>query len=200
MLALAAGLGCAKPNTEVLHILRSMELGSAPSPATGSSLALEVMPVRLPESLQRPQLVTETSPGALKLLEAHRWGNGLDRDLLRILVDNLSLLTGSDRVVAYPLGARVSAGHRLEIDVHRLEGRLGGTLTLQAGWMVVDPAGAALLRRQSLLQRPVSGPDAAALVAAHSLILEDFSREIAAALPSLSAPSPSRPGDPRPPR
>jgi uncharacterized lipoprotein YmbA len=152
-----------------------------------TSMALEVMPARLPETLQRPQVVMEVGPGTLSLLETHRWGNGLGKDIQRVLVENISQLTGSDTVVAYPYGERVNATHRLEVDVQRLDGKPGGTLTLQATWMVARPQGGqALLLHKTTLQRPVQGQDAEALVAAHSLILGDLSREIAAALGTLA--------------
>ena len=186
-LALAAGIGCSRPNLEVLHTLGPISLeGAKPAPPP-TSMALEVMPVRLPETLQRPQLVKEVRPGALSLLETHRWGNGLDKDIQRVLVENLSRLTGTDAVVAYPYGERIAATHRLEVDVHRLDGKPGGTLTLQATWMVArTQGGKALLLRKTTLQRPVQGQDAEALVATHSLILGDLSREIAVELSALA--------------
>jgi len=187
ILALAAGIGCSRPNIDVLHTLGPLSLETAKPASPMTSMALEVMPVRLPETLQRPQLVMEVRPGALSLLETHRWGNGLDRDIQRVLVENLSMLTGSDTVVAYPFGDRVKATHRLEVDVHRLEGKPGGTLTLQATWMVAPPQGGqALLLRKTTLQRPVQGQDADALVAAHNLIIGDLSREIAVELRALA--------------
>lgn len=189
-LALAAGLSCAKPNLEVLHNLRPIEPSATTTLAPSPFLALEIMPVRLPESIQRPQLVTEISPGVLKLLESHRWGNGLGKDVQRILVENLSLLTGSHSVVAFPYGERAKATHRLEVDVHRLDGKPGGTLTLQATWMVTQPQGGpALLLRRTTIQRPIQGPDAEAIVAAHNLILGDLSREILAEMSALGAGS-----------
>ncbi len=192
ILALALGSGCSRPNVEVLHTLGPIPVEAARpspplSPAAVAAMALEVMPVRLPAALQRPQLVVETGPGALSLLEAHRWGNGLDNDIQRVLVENISRLTGADTVVAFPYGERVKARHRLEVDVHRLEGRPGETLTLEATWIVAPPQGGqALLFRRTLLQRPIQGPDAGALVAAHNLILGDLSREIAGELIALA--------------
>ena len=188
--ALAAGIGCSRPNLEVLHTLSPLP-SEAVQPAPPSTvLALEVMPVQVPETLQRPQLVIEVAPGTLGLLEAHRWGNGLDKDIQRVLVENLSLLLGSGAVVAYPYGDRVKAPYRLEVDVHRLDGRLGGTLTLQATWMVtLAQGGQALVFHRSTLQRPVQGQDAQALVTAHNLILGDLSRDIATVLGTL-APNP----------
>ncbi len=185
-LALAAGIGCSRPNLEVLHTLSPISAeGAKPTPSV-SSIALEIMPVRLPESLHRPQLVMELRPGTLSLLESHRWGNGLDKDIQRILVENLSLLMASVTVVAYPYGERIKATHRLELNVDRLDGGLGGTLTLQATWLVARPQGGpALLFRRTPLQRPVQGQDAESLVTAHNLIFGDLSREIAAELKTL---------------
>lgn len=191
-LALATGIGCSRPNVEVLHTLSpiSLETAKPTPPLTSTAMAsttLEVMPVRLPAALQRPQLVTEGGPGTLNLLETHRWGNGLDKDIQRVLVENLSRLTGTDTVVAYPYGERVKATHRLEVDVHRLAGRPGGTLTLEATWIVARPQGGqALLFRRTTLQRPVQGQDAEALVAAHNLIIGDLAREIAVELMALA--------------
>lgn len=185
-LALALGIGCSRPNLEVLHTLAPLSLeASTPAPSL-TAISLEVMPVRLPETLQRPQLVVEVRPGVLNLLESHRWGNSLDKDFQRILVENIALLTGNETVVAYPYGERVKATHRLEVDVRRLDGKPRGTLTLQATWMVVRPQGGqALLLRRTTLQRPVPGLDADALVLAHSQIIGDLCREIALGLKGL---------------
>lgn len=185
--ALAVGIGCSRPNLEVLHTLSPIPAGVAKPTPPVTNIALEVMPVRLPGALQRPQLVMELRPGTLSLLESHRWGNGLDKDIQRILVENISLLLASDTVVAYPYGERIKATHRLELNVDRLDGGLGGTLTLQATWMVARPQGGpALLLRRTTLQRPVQGQDAESLVTAHNLILGDLSREIAAELRTLA--------------
>ncbi len=185
-LALVAGIGCSRPNLEVLHTLGPISSETARPSSPLTSMGLEVMPVRLPEALQRPQLVVSSGPGTLSLLETHRWGNSLDKDIQRVLVENLSLLMGTDAVVAYPQGERVKATRRLEMEVHRLEGKPGGTLTLQATWMIALPQGGqALLFRKTTLQRPVQGLDAEALVNAHSLILGDLSREIALEIKDL---------------
>ena len=184
--ALAAGIGCSRPTAEVFHTLGPTPPEAANPALPRATIALEVMPVRLPASLQRPQLMVETGPGVLSLLESHRWGNGLDKDMQRVLVENLARLTGSQTVVAYPYGEKVGATHRLEVDVHRLGGKPGGTLTLQATWMVSPRRGGpALILRETTLQRPVQGQDAEARVVAHNLILGDLSREMAVELRAL---------------
>ncbi|MDR3672692.1 MAG: PqiC family protein [Holophaga sp.] len=183
VLLLAATLGCLglKTSPSVLfHTLQPLQLeGPPPAP---SGLAVEILPVRLPELLQRPQLVLAEGPGGMGLSDTHRWGNPLDQDMQRVLVQNLGLLLGSEAVVASPYGERVAAGYRVELEVRSCQAR-DGALLLDAVWMVTRPGQSrALLVRPSLLREalPDSSPDA--LAAAHSRIMADLSREIAAAL------------------
>lgn len=180
-------LGCAKPAAEILHILTPPLLGIEYPDSKAAALKVEVMPIRLPDALKRPQLFEETTPGTLKLVESHRWANGLDRDLQRVMVDNLSRLLGSETVVAFPYGDRVQADYRLEIDVHRLVGSPGGQLSLQATWMLC-PAnkGPALLVKKATLEKPVAGATPQALVEAHGQALADLSRMIAMELTGLA--------------
>jgi uncharacterized lipoprotein YmbA len=142
--------------------------------------------VRLPDLLMRPQMVVAGASGALELSGTHRWGNPLDQDMRRVLVDDLGRLLGSDAVVASPLGARVAAAYRLEVDVDVCAARPGSGLRLEAVWIVTRPGAAqALLVRRAALREalPDSGP--AALAAAHSRILAALAREIAGELVKL---------------
>lgn len=184
LLLLAAAAGCLhRSEPVVLHVLRPLSPAREGAPA--SAQGVEVMPVRLPEALQRTQLVTEAGAGVLSISERHRWANGLDKDVQRVLAENLSALLGGDAVVAFPDGERVKAAWRLELDVQRLDGRPGGTLSLRATWMLVPvKGGPALLRRRVSLDEPVGGPGLEALAAAHDRVLDRLSREIAATAPS----------------
>lgn len=189
-MALAVGTSCSKPEPEVLHILRPLQTEGGKLSPNLSALALEVLPVHLPEALRRPQLLLETTPGNLRVLRSHRWAGGLDKDIQGVLVENLSRLSGSGSIVVFPYGERVRARYRLEVEVHYLAGKPGGTLALRATWMLCPPQGGqALLVRRSELERPVAGSDPEALVAAHDAIIADLSREIAAELSRLETGS-----------
>ena len=180
LLLLAAGPGCFQPSPPaVYHTLQPLQ-DATPAPRSG--LAVEVLPVRLPDLLQRPQLVMAEGPASAGLSATHRWGNPLDQDMRRVLVDNLALLLGSDAVVPSPYGDRVAAAYRVEVEVRSCAAWPSGTLTLEATWMVSRSAGPALLVRRTTLQEPLpdSGPDA--LAAAYSRILGSLSRELAEVL------------------
>lgn len=182
VLFLAACVGCLGPQV-VLHTLQPMRQ-EGPGPAR-PGLALEVLPVRLPDLLQRPQMVMERS-GALGLSETQRWGNPLDQDMQRVLVANLGLLLGSGAVVPSPYGARVAAAYRLEVVVQTCAPQAGGTLAFEAVWMVTRPGAApAVLLRRTALREALADPGPEALAAAHSRVLEALSREIAAELLKL---------------
>ena len=190
-LLLIASAGCFRRSDPViLHALRP--LSPARDGAAAATPALEVMPVRLPEALQRTQLVTEAAPGVLSISERHRWANGLEKDVQRVLAENLSALLGNDAVVAFPDGERVKAAWRLELDVQRLDGRPGGVLALRATWMLVPArGGVAALRRRVSLDEPVGGSGLEALAAAHDRVLDRLSREIAATATSWPSPAPA---------
>jgi uncharacterized lipoprotein YmbA len=179
---MAAGLGCLRPSPPVVyHTLQPLAQEAPPAPRSG--LAVEVLPVRLPELLQRPQMVMAKGAGTLGLSETHHWGNPLDQDMQRVLVADLGLLLGSDEVVASPYGDRVAAAYRVELDVRSCEAGPGGELTLDAVWMVTRPGSSlAILLRRSVLREPLPDPGPDALAAAHSRILAALSREIATAL------------------
>jgi uncharacterized lipoprotein YmbA len=154
-----------------LHALAEAQSGAR------STLALEVLPVRLPGLLRRPQLVL---PGAV-ISDTHRWGNGLEQDVQRILVENLSRLLGSDAVLAYPYGGHLPGAYRILVDVDQWGFELAGTVTFRATWILekVGKEGAICIRK-SRLQEPLkdSGPDS--LVAAQDRLLLGLSRELAA--------------------
>jgi uncharacterized lipoprotein YmbA len=181
---LLAGLACLGPTTPVVfHTLRAI---SPPGTLSRPGLAVEVMPVHLPEMLQRPQLVLSRDLGGLELASGQRWGNPLDQDLQRVLVADLALLLGSDRIVAYPDGPLVQAVYRVAVDVSRCDGRPGGTLNLEAIWTITRPGQAvALVRVRTTLTEPVPGLEPTALVAAHERVLARLSEVIGARLKGL---------------
>jgi uncharacterized lipoprotein YmbA len=186
--ALALGLGCLRPSPSppvVYYTLASMPAGAAA--ADGAAPAVEVLPVRLPEVLQRPQMLVPEGPSGLALLEASRWGNPLDRDLQRVLVRNLSVLLGSGAVVAAPDGERVGANYQVRVEVQRWDARGGQGLVLEAAWMITRVGGGpALAWRRTTLTEPLPGPGPGALVAAHSRLAERLSRDIAKELEAVA--------------
>jgi uncharacterized lipoprotein YmbA len=73
----------------------------------------------------------------------------------------------------------------VEIDLLRLDGRWGESVTLEAFWTVRGEG--AMLQRSSRIAEPLGGRDYAELAAAMSRALATLAREIAAAAASLGS-------------
>jgi hypothetical protein len=187
-LTLLGGCWHASPAV-VFHTLRPLSAEEGQPALYAKPLAVEIMPVHLPELLQRSQIVLLEGPGTYALSETHRWGNTLELDMQRILAENLSLLLGSDLVVPYPLGESIPSTYRISLEVQRCDGALGGTLQFRANWVLTQAdTGQVVLLRRIALEEPVQAPGVAGLVSAHTQVLTVLSRSIAAELKALPEP------------
>ena len=169
-LALAAAPACLRTAPAVvLYTLEPLPATAAdaqPAPAAGP--AVEVLPVRLPEVLRRPQLLEARGTGRFGLLENHRWGNPLDQEVQRVLVADLAALLGGAPVVPSPYGARVGAAWQVQVDVQSWAAEPGQGLVLEATWMLIRPeTGQAAVFRRSTLREPLAGPGPDALSLIH---------------------------------
>jgi uncharacterized lipoprotein YmbA len=69
-------------------------------------MTIGIGPVTLPKYLDRPQIVTFTSPYALNVVEFDRWAEPLESTFVRVLAENLALLLPRAHVVVSPCRAR----------------------------------------------------------------------------------------------
>ena len=76
--------------------------------------------------------------------------------------------------------------YRIGVEVLRLDGSLGGDVSLEAWWMVLSGDGKKMvLNKKSTFTEAVAGKDYNSLVAAQSRNLGALSREIAQAIQKL---------------
>jgi uncharacterized lipoprotein YmbA len=156
------------------------------SEARGGCAAISVGPVQLPDYIDRPQIVTRISANKLVLAEFDQWAEPLGDSFPRILIENLSTLVCADPISLYPSRGPTSIDYRVEVEVIRLDGRLGEHASLAARWIILDEKDMkVLLTKKSNLNSPVQGADYEALVSAQSQTIAAFSREIAEALKAI---------------
>jgi len=108
-------------------------------------VALVITDVRLPQYLDRSQIVTRSDGHRLQMFEHEQWGGNLREDMTRILAENLAQLLESDRVIAAPHNLRLTPDYRLEVEVHCFEREAGGGVRLSARWWLTRGSDAALL-------------------------------------------------------
>ncbi len=148
--------------------------------AAANSVTLIVREVRLPQYLDRPQIVTRDAGHRLQIAEFDHWAGDLREDLTRILVENLGRLLGSQRIFAAPLNVVTQPDYRLEVEILRFEREAGGRIQLTARWWLARGKDASVLATREVSFSGSAATDSySGLVAAMSAAYGDLARAIA---------------------
>ncbi len=184
-LLLQGCVGKSEPTT--FYTLSPIESGPAAKASfTAGDVNIGIGPVSFPDELDRQRIVTRSGRNQLEINEFHRWGGSLESNFVRVLVENLSQIMNSERIMAQPWERYFSPDFRVVMDVRRFDGRLGAYASLNATWMIVKAGGdKPLVVRQTIVQEAASGEGYDALVAAQSAAAATLSREIAVVLQEL---------------
>ncbi len=149
-------------------------------------LSLGIGPVKIPNYLAQPKIVTRGSSNELTLAEFDRWAERLEDNLTRVLAKDLSNSICTKTIVLFPWRGKVPMDYRIEMEVLRLDGSLGGDVTLEAWWMVLSGDGKkVLLSKKSTLTEAVDGKDYSSLVSAESRTVGLLSNEIVQTIKTL---------------
>lgn len=177
LVALAAGcLGRSQPAR--FYVLGAL---AEPGGEVAQGPVVVVGPIELPAYLNRPQMVTRLDGGRLEVDELNRWAQPLAPATEQVLADNISALTGSQRVVP-ALTVRVSQGYRVRGVVSRFEANESGEVVLEVTWAMSEIRGDAAGQVRRSVYTEFSSGDPATRVAAMNLLLLRWSQDIAAAL------------------
>ncbi|MFZ2445257.1 MAG: PqiC family protein [Syntrophobacteraceae bacterium] len=180
------GCGTSKPpNYYILSSLQSQAPGVKTAGAE-NDLTIGVGPIKIPDYLDRPQMATRSTPYSLQFAEFDKWAESLEKNLTRVLAENLSILLSTERVVVFPWPGSMHVLYQVTVDVARLEYTPDGKATLAAAWSVFGNEGQELLAmKRSRIIAPVQTAGFEAIASAQSRAVEDMSREIAAFIETL---------------
>lgn len=182
-LGLAGCLGSA-PTTR-FYQLESVAAKPATNPGLKSPTVL-VREVRLPNYLDRPQIVTRDASHRLHIAEFDHWGGDLREDMTRVLVQNLGRILDSKQVFTAPVGVAVQPDYRLEVEVLRFEREVGGQVLLHARWWLSRGSDQTLLASDESSFSGNSASDSyPELVASMNTVYAELARVIAARVRSL---------------
>ncbi len=149
------------------------------------SLFVEVASLRLPQYLERPQIVTRSSGNRLELAEYHQWGGNLRKNMIRVLAQNLSRLLDTPNIAIYPHRPPVSPDFRVDLEVLQFEMGSDGQVRLSAQWRLSRGKDQKpVLTRINDLASPVAHTrgDFEHTVSAMSTLLGELSRIIGSAI------------------
>ena len=130
--------GCISSTTPTtrFYVLTSLETPAphAREPEDKAMISVEVASLRLPQYLERPQIVTRSGDNRLQLAEYHQWGGNLRKNMIRVLAKNLSQLLVTPNIVISPHRPPVPSDFRIDIEVMRFERDVDKQVKLSAQW------------------------------------------------------------------
>ncbi|WP_197388430.1 membrane integrity-associated transporter subunit PqiC [Ralstonia pseudosolanacearum] len=182
---------CASPEP-TLHTLSLRAAAPAPE-AARIQRAFRLSGVRVPERLDKPQIVLRTSDSQVQELEQQRWaapfGSELRDALSAELADGLSAVDVGSATA--PAGVPL---YRISADVQRFDARPAREVSALVTWHVARDAATpgSALTCQTTLAEPAGG-EIDAVVTATQGVVRQWSQRIAESVRSLEAPGKGQP-------
>jgi uncharacterized lipoprotein YmbA len=138
-------------------------------------------PIRIPEYLNRPQIIVAVTPNQYLLSEEHRWAERLDQNISLALYQVLPGQLNTDRVVRYPWAQRQVVDYQVGMDIVEFNVDASGQSRLIVQWFIKHKDNN-ILDKRSEYQYPGSSSDYELIVKAQSQCLTQFGLEISQTL------------------
>lgn len=165
--------------------LEALETGYTPDKVGSSSVG--VGPLRTPDYLSRPRMVTRASDATIVVNDFERWVEPLDESIHRVMATNLDALLDDAVVVAFPYTHVTYLDYRVVGRVDRFDADADGLAVLEIQWGVIGPKDEILVqpRRARYEARSAREPTYAAIAHAMSEVVQQLSQDVAARLETL---------------
>jgi uncharacterized protein len=153
--------------------------GSVAAPAR-PAFELFVAAVRMPDALDRLELVVQRTDTRSEVLDTQQWLSPLPEQFTEALAGNLQRELASAWVTLQRAHAAGLDRRTLQVEVQQLSARPGGTVTLVASWTLASPTGAAPWRDRARIDVALDGPGYEAIAPAMSTAVAQLAAKIAA--------------------
>ena len=185
----ACGVLDPRPDSSRYFVLASLQdLGSAVETcALPKDSVVGLGPVRIPEYLREPALLTRSSPTEITRSSSERWSEPLETMLPRVLADDLTQIFESRRVRRYPWYSAERPDWQIEVDIVRFEPDREGEIVLIASWRVRELGGTRTSADEIRIARRAESNDAAQRAQALSSALGELASELGRATCKLAA-------------
>lgn len=139
-----------------------------------------VLRVRLPDYLERSQIVSRSGANALEVDDDARWAEPLDESVPRVMAENLSHYLPSARVVVpqEARGQKIPFEYLVALDAYEPDGR--GSAVMRGRWHLRDTRNGKIVSEGRIDEsRRMPSRDAPAVVHALNETLNEASHQIA---------------------
>lgn len=153
---------------------------------TANGLTLGLGPVKFPEYIDRPEMVTRASANRLELSDHNRWAEPLKKNFIRVLAQDLTAVTGARQVSTFPWFHPATFDYQVAVDVSQFDTDSSNKAQLIAHWEIRDPQTSELLSSgDSNIAETAQGGESAASTLSRAV--GDFSRELAQAIQAVES-------------
>jgi len=168
--------GCAiKPAVDKsrFYALPSERVGDQSEPDKPMAV-VGLMPVKLPEYLNRPQIVVSKGSGELEIQEYHRWAEPLEAGIERLLEARLVSLGLDVRSAPF----RDEADQLLQVDMVSFEASRAGQVSIIASVKLMNAEGELIRQMRYESSEPWNRPDFNQMTTVMVALLDEFARKI----------------------
>ena len=183
-LAIVVGACGSSPPVNYYDI-EALETGYSPDKV--GSVSIGVGPLRTPDYLSRPRMVTRAPDATIVVNDFERWVEPMDESIHRVVATNLDALLEEAVVIAFPYTHVMHLDYRVVGRVSRFDADVDGRAVLEIQWGVIDSADQLLVkpRRARYEARSSRESKYAGIADAMSRVLQQFSQDVAAELDAL---------------
>jgi len=147
------------------------------------AVILGLGPLRIPDYLNRSQIVTRDAEAEMQVNEFSRWTEPLSIALPRIVSTDIDNLLDNVVVIMFPYDAQIRSyvKYRLVGDINRFEADQSGLALLEVQWSIIDADGKMVVpvRRNRYQAQAAPGDNLNNVVSAMNDALSQFSRDVA---------------------
>lgn len=175
---LACLYGCAQSAPARFYTLSAM----ARPTAAKFQHAISLGPILIPSVVDRPQMVTRLGQNEVRIDEFNRWAVPLQKDIARVIADNLAVKLGSAHVTVFPQSTPDTSAIRIAIDIRSFESVEGKNVTIDAHWTIRIPGHSTTVAGRTARQEPWVDGGYDNQIAAYNRALEKLSEDISRTL------------------
>lgn len=161
----------------------------APVATGGAQLRNNVAigPVKMPEALDRTQMVVRKGPNRVEILDKHRWAGSLRSESARALAAGVGEQLPQTQVSVHDGQAGRHAAYRVAIDIERFDAVVNDSVTVQALWTIRQEGGKELGSGRFAASEPTGVGGYDTIAAAYAKVLTAMSVQLAEALKASAA-------------
>jgi uncharacterized lipoprotein YmbA len=135
--------------------------------------------VSLPPLVDRPEMVLNTPPNGIVILDHERWAVALSDQVTATLARDLEARRGDVFVADRRFDQAASPPVTIKVDIARMSAQRGGHASIAALWRMVDPRTGGDQMGSAVFEAPVNGDGYGAVAEAYSQTLSALADRLA---------------------